>query len=116
MIDVTKLPERELLELAAAALGLQIFDWCESGSAIIHPYELTSWNPITDKADAFSLQVALKMDVSQVDGIVIARHECLYGIARVSEFSGQPEEIAYMHAFTRCAAEVALQKAQDRKI
>lgn len=55
--------DRELLELAAKAAGINIFDWTPGG----HPTTDVScdgiWNPLTDDGDALRLAVQLNLDI-----------------------------------------------------
>ena len=72
--------DRELLELAAKAAGLQLcgYSWIgenegddeceilESAFVKLHPEQelATKWNPLTDDGDALRLAVKLRMQVS----------------------------------------------------
>lgn len=52
--------DRELLELAAKAVGLRYFNWTKHGIVFTGG---DVWNPLTDDGDAFRLAVILEMDV-----------------------------------------------------
>ena len=60
--------DRELLELAAKAAGIEIKHWI--GSEPFSP----DWNPLTDDGDALRLAVKLKLDVLTdcLDGVCIS--------------------------------------------
>ena len=67
--------DRELLELAAKAVGVEL-DFSIRGD--FPPYYVnergghSSWNPLTDDGDALRLAVKLRMDVKQWNSLVIA--------------------------------------------
>lgn len=61
--------DRELLELAARAAGIEIQGWFGDDDndimfADIGPDEVIEWNPLTDDGDALRLAVKLNMQVS----------------------------------------------------
>lgn len=64
--------DRELLELAAKAAGLEIGHWCSffgAEFAVTQSHsELNSWNPLECDANALQLAVALKLDIQFFDG------------------------------------------------
>jgi hypothetical protein len=69
--------DKELLELAAKAAGMQIFVWGKKGSEnyCIKNNDGTPgnrWNPLTDDGDALRLAVKLKIDVIRDFDRVIA--------------------------------------------
>ena len=58
--------DKELLELAAKAAGIELHHWC--GDTFIRVSEYVDdaggyWNPLTDDADALRLAVRLELDV-----------------------------------------------------
>ena len=57
--------DRELLELAAKAAGIEIMDWYGERFSCRNRFEteLFAWNPLTDDGDALRLAVKLKMEV-----------------------------------------------------
>ena len=62
--------DRELLELAARAAGIEIVEWScieESCDAIarLEDMRLHKWNPLTDDGDALRLAVKLGIDISE---------------------------------------------------
>jgi hypothetical protein len=55
--------DRELLELAARAAGLEIQQWVESRNTFfLEPYQ-QHWNPLLDDGDALRLAVRLRIDL-----------------------------------------------------
>ena len=58
--------DRELLELAAKAAGIEIMDWYGERFSCRNRFEteLFAWNPLTDDGDALRLAVALNMGIS----------------------------------------------------
>ena len=55
--------DRELLELAAKAAGINIFDWTPGGQPTTNGKYTGIWNPITDDGDALRLAVDLRMEI-----------------------------------------------------
>jgi hypothetical protein len=49
--------DRELLELAAKAAGMQTFGQDNSGALCIDPVDYVPWNPLTDDGDVLRLAV-----------------------------------------------------------
>jgi hypothetical protein len=90
--------DRELLELAAKAAGIEInwFKW----------ERLTNqWNPITDDGDALRLAVKLEIDLIIGTGhkFVTARNE----VTQLNEYEyTQDKYAATRRAITRAAAEI----------
>ena len=107
---------KELIELAAKALGKQVvFDYDDSifGPAIIDDEGFpTQWNPATNSADSRSLQVALRIDVvfyhtaKRVDAMVEHIDEFICESAPL----GDNPELATCMAVLRCAAEIQRRK------
>lgn len=118
---------REMLELAAKAAGLKIDTklqaerdamGCGHGGLYIKGGS-TGWNPLTDRADAFSLMTALGMDVDvgyieDAEGKVCTVYVCKIVTKNGRDIlcddgqdgpAAQRDELT-MLAITRCAAEV----------
>lgn len=57
--------DRELLEMAAKAAGIEISDWSSAENGFIRYYFVTRhiWNPLTDDADEARLEAALGLNV-----------------------------------------------------
>ena len=54
--------DRELLELAAKAVELDVY-WHAGWNLLVSKRNNQAWNPLTDDGDALRLAVALDMDV-----------------------------------------------------
>lgn len=105
--------DRELLELAAKAAGMDYLVW-HPGSAPIVPAEhrprecliagKICWNPLEDDGDALRLAATLKADVKYHDGGVSAYIKgCKQGHF---EDIGDDIYAATLRAITRAAAEI----------
>ncbi len=104
--------DRELLELAAKAAGIEIKTW-SLGNAIINSdsdmYPVVSWNPLTSDGDALRLAVKLNIDFKAYEKTVItlaidsAKQEI---IASVSELTNDDPYAATRRAIVRAAAEI----------
>jgi hypothetical protein len=67
--------DKELLELAAKAAGLDVARW--DGKLIINPqsvYSVKEWNPLTDDGDALRLAVKLQIHPEIFNGYTIAQY------------------------------------------
>jgi hypothetical protein len=95
--------DRELLELAAKAIGGRITQWGNETTlhdAVPYPIE---WNPLSDDSDALRLAVRLEMDVSfGLRGAVV---EQSHG-RKVQELDDNEPYVATRRAIVRAAAEV----------
>ena len=109
--------DRELLELAAKAAGIEISQWsnCQAGGFIAKgsPYldswggERTKrdfWNPLTDDGDALRLAVKLGMDVKIYDITVYVT--CDVWDFRIDINAGDDPYAATRRAIVRAAAEI----------
>ena len=90
--------DRELLELAAKAVGHAI----DRIDAMHEPEDWACWNPLTDDGDALRLAVALRMDLNIND------EECdaFHADGCVSEVGGYDTESVVRRAIVRAAAEI----------
>jgi hypothetical protein len=94
--------DRELLELAAKAAGIEInwFKW----------ERLTGqWNPLTDDGDALRLAVGLDIHIRPYDTSVFADHETHGGVYNIFEDyrnHKNDKHAATRRAITRAAAEI----------
>lgn len=99
--------DRELLELAAKAAGIQ-YTISENGAFLIAPYTnplaKVSWNPLTDDGDAFRLAVKLRMSVknTEIRASVIVEH----GWVVTTEPHNNDPLAATRRAIVRAAAEI----------
>lgn len=105
--------DRELLELAAKAAGLE-YHWVKvDGGSLMQASEPgsrseESWNPLTDDGDALRLAVKLMIDIRQFlqyRGVVDALVDRL-GFGRGEAVSDDPYA-ATRRAIVRAAAEIA---------
>ena len=93
------LTDRELLELAAKAAGIEWYGMAgdDNDSCAyfdIGPDEVVKWNPLRDDGDALRLAVKLRMDLDFQNGYVI----CVL-------FTAEIEGGDYRRAIVRAAAE-----------
>lgn len=101
--------DRELLELAAKAAGIEVADWHRYGHAVT---SVGDWNPLTDDGDALRLAASLEISVTFSsefvnaiatqhgdDGVVPFAHESW-------TISNQDCYVATRRAIVRCAAEI----------
>ncbi|MEE1655012.1 hypothetical protein VB618_02295 [Microvirga sp. CF3062] len=103
--------DRELLELAANAAGIEIFGWDAEGNACIDPVEYLPWNPLKHYSEAIRLSKILNLPVSSSallngDGTAISGYVDAH-FARVS-YAGnvKARHDAACHAIVRAAAEI----------
>ena len=105
--------DRELLELAAKAAGLNVKgEWADEDDKFTHlnigkkfTNERMKWNPLTDDGDALRLAVKLKIDT-------LHRREVWATIAgkglQLSEAFDEDPNAATRRAITRAAAEIGM--------
>lgn len=107
--------DRELLELAAKAVGIKIdksstngggagntgFDM--AGNAVLDWHNNKKWNPINDDGDRLRLIRALKMNIDYADCGVSARYNCGRHLAQEWWGGDEGDEA---HAVLRVAAEI----------
>ena len=95
--------DRELLELAAKAAGIDWFDEpaLQAGKGL-HMKSGPFWNPLQDDGDALRLAVALRMDLNIND------EECdvFHADGCVSEVGGFDTESVVRRAIVRAAAAI----------
>ena len=89
--------DRELLELAAKACGLE-----EAKMRI----EFNQWNPFTDDGDALRLAVKLRLVISPNDVTVMVYEPSTMRRGEVYELVGADPYAATRRAITRAAAEI----------
>ena len=107
--------DRELLELAAKAAGIDApYDEKWGGMLIPvyqhdEPYDgLEFWNPLTDDGDALRLAVKMKMRLSTVCNLgdqAVASVTDIYSNGAVEDHNGDPYA-ATRRAIVRAAAEI----------
>jgi hypothetical protein len=91
--------DRELLELAAKAAGMEYSDlqWSE------YDEEYVTWNPLHDNGDALALAVKLQFEIDMGRGCIAIRHSV--GIKILEAFNDDPYA-ATRRAIVRAAAEI----------
>jgi hypothetical protein len=95
-VERNEMTDRELLELAAKAAGIEI-NWFKRE-------RLTGqWNPLTDDGDALRLAVKLLFEIDMGRGSIAIRHAT--GIKILEAFNQNPYA-ATRRAITRAAAEI----------
>jgi len=101
--------DRELLEQAAKAAGIEI----DPIDAAHEPSEWQCWNPLTDDGDALRLAVKLVLDIEFVwddvpeeTAIACVRVTAIGGEACVFEELGFDPSAATRRAIVRAAAEI----------
>jgi hypothetical protein len=98
--------DKELLELAAKAAGIKIYDptlFVNGRYMVRMPHGFSDyWNPLTDDGDALRLAVKL--------GITIDMHDCCAWsrghLGMIQEFWGGDFDLCYRRAIVRAAAEI----------
>jgi hypothetical protein len=103
--------DRELLELAAKAAGIEIHSYDPISDRIYTPRSLPmlegsylhTWNPLTDDGDALRLMVHLNMNLDVVDASSGAQ---VLHVAWCSEPHHDDPLAATRRAITRAAAEI----------
>lgn len=111
--------DRELLEMAAKACNMDLPHWvdqnndedsahygepCLCGDLAGKPYEVDSWNPLTDDGDALRLAVKLGFTISTEEEAVIMCDRLPTII--VVKHHGEDCYSAVRHAIVRAAAEI----------
>ena len=105
--------DRELLELAAKAAGLDYIKPAEGYNGSLgleigsNPMRTQSWNPLTSDADALRLAVKLRMNVHLDSNMVDVDPD---GISWFSEAYGTDPYAATRRAIVRAAAEIGRSK------
>lgn len=110
--------DRELLELAAKAAGIELRAWYESvmafNTSLSHPDKW--WNPLTDDGDALRLAVKCQIDVEPGEKNVLAGWWLPPEVveqASVTEVYGADPSIAVRRAIVRAAAEIGRMPSPD---
>jgi|JI10StandDraft_1071094.scaffolds.fasta_scaffold2193004_2 hypothetical protein len=99
--------DRELLEMAAKAAGIEWYGYCGDDSTECHyfdigPDEVVKWNPLRDDGDALRLAVKLEMNVEQDPGAVFVSTEKIDFCEHLIE----DRVAATRRAIVRAAAEI----------
>lgn len=103
--------DRELIELAARAAGIELCIWGTKGeeNIAIMPSG-RPWNPLADDGDAFRLAVKLQLIVRCYANVVIVDGD---GISVMESYSDDPYA-ATRRAITRAAAEIGKAMNQEQ--
>lgn len=111
--------DRELLELAARAIGMRLGGWnpCDGGYfayAGLHDDTQKTWLPLTDDGDALRLAVKLEMQVCigvrRIDAVIVGDEDGQ--IFRGSEAKAGDICAATRRAIVRAAAEIGARKEE----
>ena len=97
--------DKELLELAAKAAGIEIYT--QIGNTVLYPVGkyLGHWNPLTSNDDALRLAVKLRMEIDIAENWVAVRHYA--GIKTLAERTTNEDNCTVARrAIVRCAAEI----------
>ena len=99
--------DRELLELAAKAAGIELF-WHSGWNLLVIERTHRAWNPLTDDGDALRLAVKLRIEIIpdlQVNEVLTAFMVGSYGYNTAEEIGTDPLA-ATRRAIVRAAAEI----------
>ena len=111
--------DRELLELAAKAAGLNVKgEWVDADDQFTHlnigkkfTNERMKWNPLTDDGDALRLAVKLRLHIEwRADGRVAVSQGDEFSAIYEMESSREDVLAATRRAITRAAAQMQLDK------
>lgn len=98
--------DRELLELAAKAAGINIFDWTPGGQPTTNGKYTGIWNPLIDDGDALRLSCRLSISISHAERYVFAS-ACRGLFESTADINGcGGRELAARRVITTCAAEI----------
>lgn len=101
--------DKELLELAAKAAGIEIKWATQIGNGVV-PDEVFSmgWNPLKSDADALRLAVKLGIDIVHYENAseAIYYKKEVYGGLSIEESHGDDPYAATRRCITRAAAEI----------
>lgn len=107
--------DRELLENAAKAYGLDGWKWCKTFGGMKSPrkktpygYATSFWNPLRDDSDAFRLAVRLGMAVKVYDmtGMTMAYPMGSFSDYGADEAHGDDPYAATRRAIVRAASSI----------
>lgn len=107
---VAAMADRELLELAAKAVGYSIWQWERDGSALISDPTIR-WNPLEDDGDALRLAAELGITISFWGHLEeVATYTPDDGTPAAQESYSQGKTVATRRAIVRAAAEMGRDK------
>lgn len=102
--------DRELLEAAARAAGMDVFGADKHGNLCVDPVAYVPWNPLDVDSDAFDLLISSKL---QLEFDMLANEEHIAIVSdldgRIAIVSGDADDFkaATRRAITRAAAALA---------
>lgn len=99
--------DRELLEKAAKAAGIElVWDW-EFPNRVKRSGNLAAWNPLDDDGDALRLMAKLRLDLDYRPGFVGVHDAAGRYIGQCSHNDNKPHDAAATrHAIVRAAAAI----------
>lgn len=100
--------DRELIELAAKAAGIEIYTWQDDMAWVSYgPSIAAPWSPLESDADAFRLAVKLRLEtnISEAGDVCSASSKRVLSFADGDMDSGD-ECVLMRLAITRAAAEI----------
>ena len=103
--------DRELLELAAKAAGIEVIRWQDDGSAVYRNDNgaLISWHPLAPWGDGDALRLAVKLEMRlDVGGKFSAAYPSKYDVAL--EHSDNDPYARTRLAIVRAAAQIGKEK------
>ena len=105
--------DRELLELAAKAVGIKalrspdgVLRDCTGGDPAMNIFAAKPWNPLEDDGDALRLAVKLRLVISPTNVTVMAYEPSTMRRGEVYELVGADPLAATRRAIVRAAAEI----------
>jgi hypothetical protein len=104
--------DRELLELAAKAAGIELWHedvFTKGLTQKISQNGILCWNPLTDDGDALRLAVKLRLSLEWWQ-IGVSAHSQQYELGVIEHFDGAPQA-STRRAITRAAAEIGITRA-----
>jgi len=97
--------DRELLEAAAKAVGLENHVWSEQGYGMVNYFGgAPAWNPLRDDGDALRLAVKLKLRINVAETYTDVVYYNAVGAASLSEGHEGDPYAATRRAIVRAAA------------
>lgn len=100
--------DREILELAAKAMGYRSFDWLDAPNLNVYEEDGThhTFNPLNDDGDALRLAAKLRISIDFNDCCAWSRGVFGSVFGLVQEFWGGDYPNCYRNAIVRAAAEI----------
>lgn len=98
--------DRELLELAAKAAGIDVNETHQKddGTYVFYAPRKPNWNPLTDDGDALRLAVKLGLNINHWERQIYANRRG--GYATEEKYDGTDPYLATRRAIVRAASEI----------